>query len=439
MEMRACPGEHASPSASQNFRSALPERNVVILCDITQSYTETSGGIRTYLQEKRHRLSRMPGHRHILITPGDSDRRIVDRNSVHYTVAARPLPGCAPYRFILRLDKVTRILVREKPDLVELGSAYLLPYAAWAARVLHPMALVGFYHTDYPVAYVYPFMRARFSPGLSGTARDLSQWYVRQVYNRLDMTLAPSPALALRLNRLGVRNTVPISLGVDTELFSPKNRNRHLRESLGLSAETVLWIYSGRLDEEKRIPLLLEAFQLAADSARQAQRAPMALLIIGEGPMKSRVLSATEARPDIFFLPYQTDRRALAGCLAGADAYVTAGPHETFGLSVIEAQASGLGILGVNAGALRERITAGTGYRVQPDSVDALACGFLSMDRQTARLMGSKSRRLVISRYSWDITLKELFETYETLIARTGAGKRTFLLRSEPRLGETIS
>lgn len=54
--------------------------------------------------------------------------------------------------------------------------------------------------------------------------------------------------------------------------------------------------------------------------------------------------------PYRFFWRPDRIRRALAA----ADIYVTAGPHETFGLSVIEAEASGLPVVGVDAGALRE-------------------------------------------------------------------------------------
>jgi glycosyltransferase involved in cell wall biosynthesis len=55
----------------------------------------------------------------------------------------------------------------------------------------------------------------------------------------------------------------------------------------------------------------------------------------------------------------------LAAWLASADLYVSAMADETFGISVIEAQASGLPVVGVAAGAMVDRVPSGLGWSVR--------------------------------------------------------------------------
>ena len=54
---------------------------------------------------------------------------------------------------------------------------------------------------------------------------------------------------------------------------------------------------------------------------------------------------------------YVSDRLELARWLASADIYVSGMADETFGISIIEAQASGLPVVGVAAGAMVDRVT----------------------------------------------------------------------------------
>ena len=58
---------------------------------------------------------------------------------------------------------------------------------------------------------------------------------------------------------------------------------------------------------------------------------------------------------------YVRDRAELARWLASGDIYVSGMADETFGISIIEAQASGLPVVGVAAGAMIDRVTAGVG------------------------------------------------------------------------------
>ncbi len=123
--------------------------------------------------------------------------------------------------------------------------------------------------------------------------------------------------------------------------------------SLGLEDGQPLLIYVGRLDGEKKPQVVADAFR----------RLPVSLgarlALIGEGPMRDEIAALGDSR--IVMPGYLKDRAELAGWLASADIYVSAMADETFGVSIIEAQASGLPVVGVAAGAMLDRVSEETG------------------------------------------------------------------------------
>ena len=97
------------------------------ICDLTQSYTETSGGVRTFIHTKRNYITEQTKHQHLLIVPGEQDSIERDGRATTVKIAANRVRGCEPYRFITRLDKVFAVLQKERPDIIELGSGYIFP------------------------------------------------------------------------------------------------------------------------------------------------------------------------------------------------------------------------------------------------------------------------------------------------------------------------
>ena len=47
-----------------------------LFCDLTQSWSEQGGGVRTYLLHKRRHIIEATPHRHVLIIPGARDEVI---------------------------------------------------------------------------------------------------------------------------------------------------------------------------------------------------------------------------------------------------------------------------------------------------------------------------------------------------------------------------
>ena len=101
-------------------------------------------------------------------------------------------------------------------------------------------------------------------------------------------------------------------------------------------------------------------------------------------------------------------RAELARWLASADIYVSAMADETFGISVVEAQASGLPVVGVAAGAMVDRVTLATGRLGPVDDAATMARNIVDMwdaDRTVIRECAQVHAR----QYSWDHSMDGLF------------------------------
>lgn len=379
------------------------------ICDIVQSYTESSGGIRTYLRAKQQFVAARARLEHVLIVPGARDSWRRDGPLTTYTVRGFRVPGSHSYRFTFRLRSVGQILERERPRVIEMGSAYVLPWAALRYREGRRAALVGYYHTDYPAAYVETFVRSRVGARPGATARRLAEAYVREVYNRFDATVTSSPAMQARLRRIGVRDRHLIPLGVDMETFDPKRRDRAVWRRRGIADNEAVIVFSGRLDHEKAVLDLVDAVRRLPDTLR------VRLALIGAGPLAARLREEAARDPRVLVIEYLHEKRELATLLASADLYATAGPHETFGLSVLEAQACALPVVGVRAGALVDRVRPGLGRLARPGSPENLSRALADTLAGDLVGMGAAARVLVEQEYSWETCLGRLLDLYVDL------------------------
>ena len=109
-----------------------------LFCDLTQSWSEVGGGVRTYLLHKRRHILESTPHRHLAIIPGTVDSVVEEDRSITVTIASPHVPGSPNYRLLLRNGAVRRALEQFRPDLIECQDAYNLPWAAIAHRHRFP-------------------------------------------------------------------------------------------------------------------------------------------------------------------------------------------------------------------------------------------------------------------------------------------------------------
>ena len=378
------------------------------LCGLTQSYAPTGGGVRTMLHAQRDWF-RTHGMQHIMIVPAADDSVTRDGTVTTYTVASPLLPGSAAYRLLYRSDKVMRILRAEMPDVIEVHCAYNLPWTALWHRRRHGCIVSGVYMTDLPIAYVETPLRKRTGRHVAAGARRLTERYLRALYSRCDVAIAISPSMRDRLRDIGVPDPLCVPLGVDLGTFSPIRRSGAVRERLGAADDDLVIIYAGRLDAEKQPDVVFDAFEQLPPALRAR------LVIAGDGPMRPQLEQRAATNARVRLLAYIEDRAELAALLASCDIYASAMAHETFGLSVIEAQACGLPVVGVRAGAMVDRVRDGDdGFLVDPGSPAAMAQRIARTPRAEWPVMGERAYTRVNAEFSWSRTFETLLEIYSS-------------------------
>ena len=174
--------------------------------------------------------------------------------------------------------------------------------------------------------------------------------------------------------------------GVDTELFHPGRRSPELRAAFGMGSRYT-FLYVGRLAPEKRVDQVVDAFRLASE---MLPRGVIHLVLAGTGPREAELRKA--APPGVSFLGVLDRLSRLPDLYANCDAFVFASVTETLGLVVLEAMASGLPVVAVPAGGVRDHLRHGENGLSCPDgNVKAMAhamvalAGDYSLSRRLAR------------------------------------------------------
>ena len=97
---------------------------------------------------------------------------------------------------------------------------------------------------------------------------------------------------------------------------------------------------------------------------------------------------------------------------------VAPGPAETFGLSALEAMASGTAVLSVDRGAVAERIEAsGAGALYATGDAGACAEAAVTLLRSDLRTLGMSARHHAERHHSWDSAFDGIFAAYRDLLA----------------------
>lgn len=377
--------------------------------DITKYFGATTGGIRTYLLEKASYVTRHPALRQALVLPGARDA-ITDIDGVRaYWVRGPAIPFQHPYRFLVSRRAVERILEHERPDLIEVGSPFLVPWLTRRANRRLGAPMVWFYHGNVPrVIAPHPVRTSLARRGLANAA-----WrYIRRTSRIFRSVIACSEFTARDLEAHGIEHVARMPLGVDLELFDPSRRARRpeIRHREGWPDGPVV-LHLGRLAGEKELDVALRAWP------EIERRTGATLVIAGTGPSERRLRRL--ARGSVLWRPFASDRARVADLMAAADIYLAPCPVETFGLAALEALASGTPVLTAGQGGVAELVTAsGAGALYAPG--DPADCAGRATELLTAdlRSLGRRGRDHAETHHAWPAVFDRLFAFYRTVVAR---------------------
>jgi len=385
------------------------------ICDLTQFYSPVSGGVRRYVEQKvayirKHR----PDCQHVLVIPGAEDTCIGDEVARVYTIASPMVSRTSRYRILLRLQAVEDILERERPDIIESGDPYQLAWKAVASGEGLDIPVVGFYHSHFPEAYIRSVAKYFGKTALS-IAEELSERYVRSLYNHFARTMVPSPILADLLRTWGVEGVESIDLGVDTDIFQPSEASTEaIRRDLAIPEGRRLLLYVGRLAQEKNVTTLFDAFKiLNARNPGQYQ-----LLTVGDGNLRPALLRLQEETGAVTWEQFCQDSVRLADIYRAADVFVHPGVQETFGLVTLESQACGTPVVGIRGSYMDRIIFSHQHHWAAENTPQSLAEAIESKFTDNIRQMGLQASIAARQKYSWKTVFDRLFSIYEDVVER---------------------
>jgi glycosyltransferase involved in cell wall biosynthesis len=181
-----------------------------------------------------------------------------------------------------------------------------------------------------------------------------------------------------------------------------------------------LLLYVGRLDPEKNLDLLLEAF---AAAHRRVNAAWLAL--VGRGTRRDslrsravqlgivdRVLFVGGVAPDDVVTFYQA-----------ADLFLFASTTETQGLAVLEAMAVGRPVIAVRASGVEEAVLDGvTGLLTAEDPSDLAAAAVEVLEDRGLAAKLARGGREAVQRFAAPTLAARLAQSYERLVGAASTG-----------------
>jgi glycosyltransferase involved in cell wall biosynthesis len=187
------------------------------------------------------------------------------------------------------------------------------------------------------------------------------------------VAVAISQAVADCIGPSGARHVRIVPLSVDLDRFGPGPVPGELRRQLTSDEHAPLVGIVGRIDPEKGVDVVVKAMGLLQGAAAGAH-----LVVVGSAGLApdgypERVAAEADATlgDRVRFVRRTSD---VPGTLRALDILVNASVAEPFGLSVLEAQASGVAVVGTRAGGIPDFVFDGdNGLLVPSGDAHALA------------------------------------------------------------------
>jgi glycosyltransferase involved in cell wall biosynthesis len=206
------------------------------------------------------------------------------------------------------------------------------------------------------------------------------------------------------------QKTTLIPIGVDVQEFTLKDKNR-LRKKYHIASQDDVVLSVGRLEKEKNIELMLQAFKIIRERDKKAK-----LIVVGEGRERQNLENMARSLNlnDVVFMG-AVDYARMADVMNTADVFILTSMYESGPIVAEEALACGLPLVSVDVGRIREFIQPGTtGVIVKRDKEDLAIEVLKLLEHKRPRLR--KECHLQALTLSFDRTAEQTIGVYRRLL-----------------------
>jgi glycosyltransferase involved in cell wall biosynthesis len=235
-------------------------------------------------------------------------------------------------------------------------------------------------------------------------------WFIR---TQCDMVVSPSHFVARIIRTHTGAKVRVVSNGAELGRFQAKPLSKveeqRLRKRYGIPLRVPIILHVGRLDKDKNVPATIRA------AAGAMKKSKAHLLIVGDGVEREdleaqcRELGIAERT---HFPGYVDSQGDLPKVFRLAKVFVTASEIEVQSLVMLEAVASGLPVVAVDATSISELVENGkSGYLVRSGDEKGMGVAISKLLANTKSRSFSRRARAIAEQH----TLERTFAGYETL------------------------
>ncbi len=331
--------------------------------------------------------------------------------------------GIEGYGSYFSTRKLINFIKKEKFDLIHLHNLhgyYLNFFTLVDFLKSSKIPVIWTFHDEWPInplsAYSYGCSHCK-----TGKGKCVNNYTYPKTYNKMFLNLmfqrkrkafaslekltiaCPSSWLKERVKDSYLKNfnAIVVPNGVDVNLFKPVDNKKELREKYDLPVNKKIVFFSavGFKEKRKGINHVIEISRLLKNKN---------VLFLGAG--KGNIPNAE----NIYNFGYVSDKKTMADLYALSDIYIFPSLAEIMPLSVLEAMASGLPVVGFEIGPMKELISRKEGILTQVNDSESLAESIKEIleNNDLKEKMSFNTREKVVNRFSLNKMIKEYESIY---------------------------
>lgn len=355
------------------------------------------------------------GHEVLVIAPSQTGRKYkeVDVNHIVTRTVAVPFPFYQNVRVSLTPAREVKKIINDfEPDIIHIQMLMWIGQAAMKIGNKNGIPIVSTNHA-------MPENLMDNLKLLAPLARPINYMlteYGRRFHSKSDFVTLPTQS-AIGMFKASRKMKVPIkaiSNGIDLNEFSVGEATQGVYEKFNIPDDLPIVTFVGRLDAEKHIPVLIKAFKQVLDST------PAHLLIVGDGGEISNLklfVSDLNIRSNVTFTGRvdEEDKRDLHRM---GTVFAMPSPMELQSIATLEAMASGMPVVAIDAGALKELCHDNkNGFLCEKDNDREIADGIIKIIKNPRlRNKFSKKSLEIAKKNNLQHTLDQFIEIYTNLI-----------------------
>lgn len=312
-----------------------------------------------------------------------------------------------------------KALNKFQPDVIHNQTAEMIAIAArrYAKKYDVPMVSTGHAYPDNITSQV-KLLKPIKKPVDAMLRTYMASFLKHSEYATMPTEMAIDDLVPKNRRRFDV-TVEPLSNGVDLSKFTPGKASAKVLKKFRLEPGKLRVLYVGRVDPEKSLGNVVTAFAGVAEEVPEAE-----LVIVGDGTDRRHLIDLAQALgiSDKVKFPGRIMPPDVTEIYRGATMFATASETETQGIVLIEAAATGLPLVAVDAGAVSELCqNKKNGVLCKPGDLVGMTDAMVSIlkDADLQQKYGEKSLE-ISKKHDLNRTLKRFEEIYEEAITLKG-------------------